>query len=121
MSGLIRMLKGLLDRADDKRIGLVLGAVAGAAIVLAAVLPIVSMSSSSAATGQPRLTCPSCQHKFKGGEVKMVGPGDCRCRVAGQEKSVTLPTQTVVCPSCRTPLPDPHTAMIRNPAHRPKL
>ena len=57
--------------------------------------------------------CPSCPHEFLGSEVKMVGPGEYRFRVAGTEKWLTYTPHRIVCPRCKRPLPDLQAAMLR--------
>jgi len=62
--------------------------------------------------------CPSCEHRFLGSEVKMIGPGDFRYRIAGREEWVGYPPGQLTCPKCRAGLNDLDSAILRGPAGR---
>jgi len=62
--------------------------------------------------------CPSCEHRFLGSEVKMVGPGDFRYRVAGRTEWLGYPPARLTCPKCRATLTDLDSAMLHGPAGR---
>jgi len=57
--------------------------------------------------------CPFCQRRFLGSEVKMIGPGDFRYRLAGQAEWADHPPHRLTCPECRRLLTDLNAAMIR--------